>query len=82
MPTSPNPADGIQRGDLENAHVVERALPRVEVGIAPDRAEFGIADRVAPGCLRDVDAVADERLAAAVTADLAVVGHRDVVDPL
>ena len=45
--------------DLDDATVVEGALRRIEFRIFPDRDQLGVANRVAPGRVGNVDRAAD-----------------------
>ena len=71
-----------RRRDLDHAHVVERALRRIERRVLPVRRQHRGADGVGVGRVRHVHGVADRGLAAAIRADLAPAGDRHVEDAL
>ena len=59
-----------RRGNLDHAHVVERAQCRIEVRIFPNRDEFACADRVGPCRVRHINSIAYVSLAPAIRVNL------------
>ena len=59
--------------DLDDANVVERTLFRIEIRIGPMRGQERITNSVGVAGIRDIDGIADRRIAATITADISVI---------
>ena len=55
-----------RRGNLNDAHVVEGALVRVEIWVRPVGHKHGVTDRVGVARIGDVNGAADGTIATAV----------------